>query len=98
MNAHVIFLSNTTQASGVSVNDVCLTDYQALKLKKTYKYIIFTLSKDFKEIVVEKTSTEQSYETFLADLPETECRWAIYDFEFKKEEVGTRNKITFFSW
>ncbi|KAF5382629.1 hypothetical protein D9615_003017 [Tricholomella constricta] len=90
--------STLSFASGVGVNPQCLTDYQALKLKKTHKYIIFTLSKDVTEIVVEKTSSSQSYEDFVGDLPETECRWAIYDFEFEKEEGGKRSKICFISW
>lgn len=87
-----------SQASGVGVNDQCLAEYQALKLKKTHKYITFTLNKDNTEIVVEKTSASQDYDEFIADLPETECRWAVYDFEFEKEEGGKRNKICFFSW
>ncbi|MFE7592494.1 actin-binding ADF family protein [Kitasatospora sp. NPDC057512] len=85
-------------ASGVGVNDVCLQEYQLLKLKKTYKYIVFNLNKDNTEIVVEKTSTSQDYDDFIADLPETECRWAVYDFEFEKEGAGKRNKLTFVSW
>ncbi|KAF8073886.1 actin depolymerizing factor [Lyophyllum atratum] len=85
-------------ASGVGVNELCLKEYQALKLKKTYKYIIFTLSKDFTEVVVEKTSASQDYDDFVADLPETECRWAVYDFDFEKEDGGKRNKIIFYSW
>ncbi|KAG5352936.1 hypothetical protein C0989_011978 [Termitomyces sp. Mn162] len=70
----------------------------ALKLKKTHKYIIFTLSSDSTEIVVEKTSSSTDYDDFIADLPESECRWGIYDFEFEKEGGGKRNKITFVSW
>ena len=67
-------------------------------MKKEHKYIIFNLSKDFSEIVVDKTSSDADYDTFLADLPENECRWAIYDFEFEKEGGGKRNKIIFISW
>lgn len=87
-----------SQASGVGVNPKCLEEYQALKLKKTHKYIVFTLSKDFTEIVVEKTSDSQTYDDFVSDLPETECRWAVYDFEFEKEGSGKRSKICFVSW
>lgn len=72
--------------------------FQALKLGKTYKYIIFTLNKELTEIVVDKTSTSADYDEFLADLPETECRWVAYDFEFEKEGGGKRNKIIFLSW
>ncbi|KAF8882896.1 hypothetical protein CPB84DRAFT_1750777 [Gymnopilus junonius] len=85
-------------ASGVGVNEQCLTTFQELKLKKKHKYIIFNLNKELTEIVVEKTSDVQDYEAFVADLPETECRWAIYDFEFEKEGAGKRNKIVFLSW
>jgi cofilin len=91
-------ISNTSQASGVGVNSKCLEEYQDLKLRKKYKYIIFTLSNDYKEIVVKKTSESTDYDEFITDLPETECTWAIYDFEFEKEEGGKRNKICFFSW
>lgn len=41
--------------------------------------------------MVEKTSVEPDYETFIGDLPETECRYAIYDFEFELSAgEGTR--------
>ncbi|KAL4079303.1 actin depolymerizing factor [Scleroderma citrinum] len=85
-------------ASGIGVNSVCLDTYQDLKLGHKFKYIIYNLSKDNKEIVVGKTSTTQSYDDFLADLPEGECRWAVYDFEYEKEGAGKRNKLCFFSW
>ncbi|RDB17950.1 Cofilin [Hypsizygus marmoreus] len=85
-------------ASGVGVSEQCLITYQELKLKKSYKYIIFTLNKDNTEVIVEKTSTSQNYDDFIADLPEAECRYAVYDFEFEKEGGGRRNKITFIAW
>jgi cofilin len=82
----------------VAVSSDCLETFQQLKLKKKIKYIIFNLNKTMTEIGVEKTSEEKDYEKFLTDLPEEECRWAIYDFEFEKEGAGVRNKIVFFSW
>jgi cofilin len=89
---------NTPQASGIGVNSKCIEEFHALKLKKTHKYIIFTLNSTFTEIVPEKTSESDNYEDFLADLPETECKWAVYDFEFEKEGAGKRNKLCFISW
>jgi len=85
-------------SSGVGVNSQCIAAFQDLKLKKKTRYITFTLSNDLTEIVVEKASESQSYEDFLADLPEVECRWAVYDFEYEKEGAGKRNKIVFYSW
>jgi cofilin len=72
--------------------------FQQLKLKKKSKYIILTLNKEKTEVIVEKTSLATDYDDFLADLPETECRWAVYDFEYQNEEGSKRNKIILFSW
>jgi cofilin len=75
-----------------------LDKYQALKLGKKHKYILFGLDKDNKEIIVQKCSESVDYDDFLNDLPETECKWAVYDFEFEKEDGGKRNKLVFYSW
>ncbi|KAJ7818504.1 actin depolymerizing factor [Mycena olivaceomarginata] len=79
-------------SSGVAPNPECLEKYQELKIGKKHKYI------DNTEIVVLKTSQSNNYEEFIADLPEFECRWAVYDFEFEKEGAGKRNKLVFVSW
>lgn len=55
------------------------------------------MSADNSEIVVLDKSTEKDYDKFLETLPEAECRWAVYDFEFDSGE-GLRNKIIFFAW
>ncbi|KAK7690273.1 cofilin [Cerrena zonata] len=84
-------------SSGVGVAQSVLDTFQELKIGKKHKYIIFGLSADNTEIVVSKTNTDTNYETFLAELPENECRWAIYDLEYNKGE-GIRNKLLFITW
>ncbi|KAG9047528.1 cofilin [Tulasnella sp. UAMH 9824] len=85
-------------SSGVSVDQECLAVYNDLKLKKKYKYVTYKLNPGFTQIVVDKTSEDKDYETFLRDLPTDEPRWAVYDFEFTKEGAGQRNKLLFYSW
>ncbi|KAF9066747.1 actin depolymerizing factor [Rhodocollybia butyracea] len=85
-------------ASGISVNNECLEVYQALKLGKKMKYIIFNINSNNTEIVVDKKSESKEYDDFIADLPELECRWAVYDFEYKTDEGGIRNKLCFYMW
>ena len=80
------------------MSDDCLSTYQSLKLRKKPKYIIFKLDDSRTEIVVDKSSESSDYDDFIADLPEDQCRWAVYDFEFEKEGVGKRNKLCFFTW
>jgi len=83
-------------SSGVGLNDACLKAYQELKSRKA-KYVLYKLSDDLKEIVVDKTSTSTDYEDFVGDLPENDCRWAVYDLEYDTDD-GKRNKIFFYSW
>jgi len=47
-----------------SVSQDCITDFNDLKLSKKHKYIIFKLTDDNKEIVVEEASPEKDWEVF----------------------------------
>ncbi|KAF8349533.1 hypothetical protein F5887DRAFT_946645 [Amanita rubescens] len=85
-------------ASGVTASNECLDVFKDLKLGKRHKYIIFNLNNTFTEIVVEKSSSSTDYDEFMSDLPEDQCRWAVYDLEFEKEGAGKRNKLVFVSW
>ncbi|KAG8933046.1 cofilin [Tulasnella sp. 417] len=88
-------------SSGVGVNEESVRAYNELKQGKPgkkWKYVIYKLNSAMTEIIVDKTSEDKDYETFLGDLPSDEPRWAVYDFEYSKGEEGKRNKITFFSW
>ncbi|RCK65009.1 Cofilin [Candida viswanathii] len=85
--------------SGVSVADESLTAFNELKLGKKYKFVIFTLNDDKTQIVVDETSTDSDYDAFLEKLPENECKYAVYDFEYEIGGVeGKRSKIVFFTW
>lgn len=42
---------------------------------------------------------ETNYEDFTAELPDDDCRYAVYDFEYEKSpQEGVRNKICFIVW
>lgn len=77
----------------------CLEKFQELKTGKKLAYVIFGLSDDKKSIVVLKTSENKDFDQFVGELPEKECRWAIYDFEYTLPGgEGIRNKLTFVQW
>ncbi|KAK4101009.1 hypothetical protein N658DRAFT_486388 [Parathielavia hyrcaniae] len=97
--------------SGASVNADCVTAYNDLKLNKKYKYIIFKLSDDNKEIVVDSTSEDgPEYDDFRNKLINAQTksrtgavgkgpRYAVYDVEYNLASgEGIRNKITFIAW
>jgi cofilin len=88
----------------------CISAFNDLKLKKELKYIIYKISDDWKEIVVEETSTDGDYSTFRQKLLDAKSkdkkgneviggRYAVFDIEYDLESgEGKRNKITFISW
>lgn len=92
-------------ASGVAVNECCKTEFQTLKLKHKYRYIIYKLNDNLTEIQVhKKAEPSATYQDFVADLQEAQaqkqCRYAIYDAEYESVKgTGTiKNKLCFFYW
>lgn len=77
---------STNDQFSVSCGPDCIPKYEELKLKKSHRYIIFKLSGDMKSIEVEKWSHDPDWESFVGDLPETDCRYAVYDFQFESSE------------
>jgi len=96
--------------SGVTVSQECITAYNDLKLAKKYKYIVFKISDDNRQIVVEEASADKDWEAFREKLINATHksksgavgkgpRYAIYDFEYSLASgEGSRNKITFIAW
>jgi hypothetical protein len=96
--------------SGASVSQECITAYNELKLNKKYKFIVFKLSDNNKEIVVEEASADKDWDTFREKLINAQSksksgavgkgpRYAVYDFEYSLASgEGERNKLTFIAW
>ncbi|ODV81578.1 cofilin, partial [Suhomyces tanzawaensis NRRL Y-17324] len=83
----------------VAVADESLTVFNDLKLGKKYKFVIFALNESKTQIVVDSTSTDTDYDAFLEKLPENECKYAVYDFEYEiGGGEGKRSKIVFYTW
>lgn len=77
----------------------CLDKFAELKTGKKLTYVIYGLSEDKRSIIVLKTSEEKDFDTFVGELPEKECRWAVYDFEYTLPGgEGIRNKLCFIMW
>ncbi len=83
----------------MSVSDDCKQKFMELKRKKTYQYIIFKIDEKLQQITLEKTGAPgASYEDFTAQLPENDCRFGIYDFDFTTEDNRQKSKIFFIAW
>jgi len=93
--------------SGLSVHPDCVTAFNELKLGRGGpKYIIYKISDDQKEIVVDEIGKEADYNVFREKLVAAKEKsgksrpsYAIYDVEFELEGgEGRRTKIAFITY
>jgi len=87
-------------ASGVTVQDAVVTEFNNIKIGHKYAYIQLKITDDLKEIEVEKTAVTGSgkFEDFVSQLPQNDCRYAIYDFCFDTGKAGQREQLIFIVW
>lgn len=86
-------------SSGIGVAAECKQTFLELQRKKSHRYVIFKIDDKCKEVVVDKTgSSTESFDDFMDSLPESDCRYAIYDFDFVTEENCQKSKIFFVAW
>uniref|UniRef100_A0A0C9S489 TSA: Wollemia nobilis Ref_Wollemi_Transcript_25702_1101 transcribed RNA sequence n=1 Tax=Wollemia nobilis TaxID=56998 RepID=A0A0C9S489_9CONI len=86
-------------ASGMAVHNECKLKFQELKSKRSHRFITFKIDEKANIITVDKLgSPGQTYDDFTAALPEKECRYAVYDFDFVTEENCQKSKIFFIAW
>lgn len=90
-------------ASGVAVQQSCVTVFNDIKLGHKFRYIVYSLTDDLREIQVLKTALPTAtYDDFVEDLKEAEekreCRYGVYDTEYELKDGQKRNKLVFFLW
>jgi cofilin len=73
----------------VSVHDDCIEAFNELRMSRKVKYVIYKISDDMKQIVVDEKSGEEDYEIFrekLASATDAKGnpapRYATYDVEY----------------
>ncbi|KAN0075128.1 cofilin [Elaphomyces granulatus] len=94
-------------ASGVTINDECINAFNDFRMSRgKTKFIIFKISDNRREIVIDEISQDPDYEVFRSKLEAARDakdnpgpRYAVYDVEYELGGVeGKRNKIIFISW
>lgn len=79
----------------ISVAPECVEAFNELKLGRQLKYIIYKLSDDYKEVVIEDKGTDPDWEKFQSKLLDAKSsyknkvgkgpRYAVYDFDYELE-------------
>ena len=84
-------------SAGTGIDNNCVDAYLALKSKRKFKFVTYKIEGD--TVVVDtEGAPSATYDDFVAALPENDCRYAVYDHEWKQDDGVKKNKIAFMSW
>ncbi|OAA64409.1 cofilin [Niveomyces insectorum RCEF 264] len=80
--------------SGANVSQECITAYNELKLNKKYKYIIFKLSDDDKQIVIEDQAVDETTASQRQRMEEGERKGREEQFweTFREKIINAKSK------
>uniref|UniRef100_A0A6T5XBY3 ADF-H domain-containing protein n=1 Tax=Thalassionema nitzschioides TaxID=33649 RepID=A0A6T5XBY3_9STRA len=88
-------------ATGVRCHDDVAEAFTKFKLQQEpfkLRYFIYVI-KDKKEIVIEKQGErEKTYDDFVENLPENDCRYGLLDLEFESDDGRPTSKLVFITW
>ncbi|KAL2847209.1 cofilin, actophorin [Aspergillus pseudoustus] len=92
----------------MSVSDECITAFRELMYKRGASkpaFVIYKISDDNTSILVDESSLEKDYESFLQRLTSSvdaggkpAPRYAVYDVEYDLKNDGKRSSTVFISW
>ena len=86
-------------ASGMAVSDECKLKFQELKSKRSFRFTTFKINEQTQQVVVDRLGQPgDTYDDFTGSMPDSECRYAVFDFDFTTDENCQKSKIFFISW
>ncbi|KAJ3423903.1 cofilin/actin-depolymerizing factor homolog-related [Anaeramoeba flamelloides] len=84
--------------TGILPTSECIEQFQEFKFSKEDRFIIYKMDEKLSKIEVEKRGTKkESFEEFYSQLPQDDCRYICYHFDFDVEGQR-RSKLLFIGW
>ncbi|KAJ9506142.1 hypothetical protein QJQ45_016526 [Haematococcus lacustris] len=86
--------------AGIGLNEQCINIFNHIKAKSLYKWITYKIDEAGTEVVVDQVGAPgSSYDQFMAALPDSQCRYAVYDYAYSNADTGQiNNKLVFLHW
>ena len=85
--------------SGISLSEDAVNVFYQVRLKSTYRWVLWKINDTATEVVIEKLGApESTYAEFLASLPQDDCRYAVFDYSFVGGDGQVHSKIVFINW
>ncbi|URE03905.1 actin-depolymerizing factor 5 [Musa troglodytarum] len=84
---------------GMRVKQECLSSFMEMKWKKVSRYVVYKIDEKSREVMVDKVGRPgEGYEGLAASLPNDDCRYAVFDFDFLSVDNCQKSKIFFITW
>jgi len=92
--------SSGTSMSGISVTDDAINLFYLIKAKCAYKWATWKIDDAGSQVVIAAVGHPSSsdYTDFLASLPEADCRYGLFDYQYMTSEGQRLNKLVFYNW
>lgn len=85
--------------SGISLDGDAVNMFYLIRSKSKYRWVIWKINDGSTEVVIDKLGDPSStYTDFLRELPEEDCRYAVYDYAFIGPDGQKHSKIVFINW
>lgn len=82
-----------------SVDPSCKQVFEKLKIRRKHRFIIYKIDAESEAVVPETIGERKGgLAELLEALPDTDSRYAIYDYEFTTYDGRPTNKLFFISW
>jgi cofilin len=82
-----------------TVGEGTLELFNAIKLGKTKRWAVFKITKTHEIVEESSGDRKEEYDSFVRRLPGSNCRFAIYDLEFRTaSDKRATSKVFFFMW
>uniref|UniRef100_A0A7S1CD20 ADF-H domain-containing protein n=1 Tax=Bicosoecida sp. CB-2014 TaxID=1486930 RepID=A0A7S1CD20_9STRA len=83
----------------VEIGEDVLAAFQALKLRRKHRFIVFKIEEPSYKLTAETASAPKAtFEDLKKALPNTEPRYVVYDHEYKTADGRPADKLVLISW
>lgn len=92
-------VSGGTSMSGIVVTDDAVNVYYLVRSKSKYRWVTWKIHEEGTKVVIDAVGEPDStYQDFLGVLPESDCRYCVFDYAFRDADGQAHSKIVFINW
>uniref|UniRef100_A0A1D1YM33 Actin-depolymerizing factor 5 n=1 Tax=Anthurium amnicola TaxID=1678845 RepID=A0A1D1YM33_9ARAE len=85
--------------TGMNVSEECRSSFMEMKWKRVHRFVVYKIDEVSRAVMVDKVGAPgEGYDELAASLPDDDCRYAVFDFDFVTEDNCQKSKMFFIAW